>query len=126
MKRVQRKFALAWLLALVAAIYLPAAAAQTVTMTDSLKFQPSQIEVPVGTTVTWNNTSSVVHTVTADPSKANDPAHVKLPEGAETFDSGMIQPGGSFSHTFETPGEYRYFCIPHEGVGMIGTVTVTE
>jgi plastocyanin len=126
MMRVQRKFALSWLLALVAAIYLPAAAAQTVTMTDSLKFQPSQIEVPVGTTVTWNNTSSVVHTVTADPSKANDPAHVKLPEGAETFDSGMIQPGGSFSHTFETPGEYRYFCIPHEGVGMIGTVTVTE
>lgn len=124
--RILGKLSVGWLLAMAVA-YVPAAMAQpTVAMTDSLQFQPSSIEVPVGTTVTWNNTSSVVHTVTADPSKANDPSHVKLPQGAQPFDSGIIQPGSQFSHTFTTPGEYKYFCIPHESAGMIGTVTVTQ
>jgi plastocyanin len=34
--------------------------------------------------------------------------------------------GDDFTHTFETVGEYAYFCIPHERAGMVGTVVVTE
>jgi hypothetical protein len=43
------------------------------------------------------------------------------------WDSGMIEggSGGTFSFTFEEPGTYDYFCIPHESLGMIGSVTVT-
>jgi hypothetical protein len=39
----------------------------------------------------------------------------------------MIEGGtdGTFSFTFEEPGTYDYFCIPHESMGMIGSVTVT-
>jgi hypothetical protein len=39
----------------------------------------------------------------------------------------MIEGGsrGTFSFTFEEPGTYDYFCIPHESLGMIGSVTVT-
>jgi hypothetical protein len=33
--------------------------------------------------------------------------------------------GESFSYTFDEPGTYEYFCIPHEDLGMVGTVTVT-
>jgi hypothetical protein len=33
--------------------------------------------------------------------------------------------GGTFSFTFEEPGTYDYFCIPHEDLGMVGSVTVT-
>jgi hypothetical protein len=33
--------------------------------------------------------------------------------------------GGTFSFTFEEPGTFDYFCIPHEQLGMIGSVTVT-
>jgi plastocyanin len=36
----------------------------------------------------------------------------------------MLQPGDSYSHTFTTPGEYRYICIPHVLSGMRGTITV--
>jgi plastocyanin len=28
-------------------------------------------------------------------------------------------------HTFDVPGTYQYFCIPHEMAGMTGTVVVT-
>lgn len=34
--------------------------------------------------------------------------------------------GGTFSYTFEEPGRYDYYCIPHESMGMIGSVTVSD
>jgi plastocyanin len=30
----------------------------------------------------------------------------------------------SIQHTFEEPGEYYLYCIPHEGLGMTGTIVV--
>jgi len=92
----------------------------------------------VGDTVTWANTDSRKHTVTAYESG--------LPEGADYwasggFDSepdareawrenlrggGNIAPGETYEVTFEVPGEHYYFCIPHEGAGMVGKVLVVE
>jgi plastocyanin len=99
-------------------------AAVTVRMTDTLKYEPREVTITVGETVTWDNSSAVVHTVTADPAKAANEDHVKLPEGGEPFDSGDIPPGAAWRRTFEVPGDYRYFCIPHEMAGMVGTVHV--
>jgi plastocyanin len=101
------------------------AVASSVNMTDALKFDPATLTVPKGTTVTWHNTSSVQHTVTDDPSKAANKADAVVPSGAEPWDSGTIDPGQTFQHTFDTPGTYKYFCIPHEAAGMVGTITVT-
>ena len=56
--------------------------------------------------------------------RADDPASVLLPPGAQPFDSGDIPAGQVYRHTFTVPGEYRYFCIPHEDMGMVGTVIV--
>ncbi len=95
-------------------------------MTDELRFDPEEVTVRVGDTVTWRNTSSVDHTATDDPSKAQDPANALLPEGAEPWDSGNIEPGAEWSHTFDVPGEYTYFCIPHEAAGMVARLTVVE
>lgn len=100
--------------------------AATVEMTNALTYQPATVTVKVGDTVRWTNPSDVRHTVTADESKANDPSHVVLPEGAEPFDSGNIEPGGAWDHTFRVAGRYKYFCIPHEGAGMIGEVVVED
>jgi plastocyanin len=86
------------------------------------QFSPETITVRAGETVTWRNTSNFAHTVTADPARAPD--IVQLPPGAQPFDSGTIQPGDQFQYTFSTPGEYRYVCLPHEGVGMIAYVVV--
>lgn len=97
-------------------------------------FRPADIEVGVGETVVWENTSDRPHTVTA--------YEKSLPEGAEYFASGefdseeaaredwfdgmagSIEAGETYSHTFEVAGEYLYFCIPHERAGMTGTVVV--
>jgi plastocyanin len=95
-------------------------------MTNRLEFTPDTVRITVGEAVRWRNTSDVVHTVTADPSKAVNPSNVRLPDGATPFDSGDLAPGATFEHTFTVPGEYLYFCIPHELAGMTAMVLVTE
>ena len=81
-------------------------AAVVVTMTHD-RFQPAIIHVPAGRTVTWRNTSDIQHTVT----------------GAG-FDSGMLDPGATYSQTFEKPGTYDYHCTPHFAAGMVAKVVV--
>jgi plastocyanin len=98
--------------------------AAVVKMTNDLEFVPKKVTIRVGDTIEWKNPSKLVHTVTADPDKARDKSDVKLPEGAKPFNSGRIQPGGTYRHTFTVPGQYKYFCIPHERAGMIAEVEV--
>lgn len=97
----------------------------TVKMTNSNQFDPATLTIAKGTTVTWDNISSTAHTATFDPSKAVNKADAALPAGVTPFDSGMIQPGTKWSHAFAAAGTYKYFCIPHESMGMLGTITVT-
>jgi plastocyanin len=105
---------------------------QTIDMTDTLVYEPAEATVAPGTTVVWDNVGSVGHSVTAYEDE--------IPEGAEFFASGgpfdgedaarsaypegEIGGGGTYEYTFETEGEYGYFCIPHESAGMVGTITV--
>jgi plastocyanin len=96
-----------------------------VTMTDANQFMPANLTVPRGSTVVWTNTGQVAHTVTDDPAKAVNKANAVLPSGAQPWDSGLINGGQTFSHTFDVAGQYTYFCIPHETLGMIGRITVT-
>jgi plastocyanin len=70
-------------------------------------YAPDDLNVAVGTTVTWTNTDSVSHTSTSD---------------ATGFDSGIIGPGGQFSMAFQTAGTFPYHCAIHPG--MVGTVVV--
>jgi len=103
------------------------AATATVKMTDTpAMYQPMKVTIKSGDTVEWDNNASSLHTVTFDASKAQVKTNVILPAGVAPFDSGFMMPGGTFSHQFTTPGEYKYFCIPHEKDGMIGYVTVTK
>lgn len=97
-----------------------------VAMSDQLVFEPELLVIAAGETVVWRNTGNFVHTSTAEASKAIDPAHVRLPDGAEPWDSGDVSPGGTFSRRFDVPGEYHYFCIPHETQGMLGRIVVTS
>jgi plastocyanin len=94
-------------------------------MTDALKFDPATLTVAKGTTVTWRNASQTAHTVTDDASKASNSADAALPSGAQAWDSGNLNPGQTFTHTFDVPGTYKYFCIPHETAGMTATIVVT-
>lgn len=98
----------------------------SVVMTNELTFDAACVRVRVGETVRWTNPSAVAHTVTADASKAANAANVRLPDGAEPFDSGSVPAGGQFDHTFTVSGRYDYVCLPHEGAGMVGTVIVEQ
>jgi plastocyanin len=93
-------------------------------MTNRLRFSADTVRIRAGQTIRWRNTSDVVHTVTADASRAVNVASVRLPSGAQPFDSGNMTPGSAFEYTFTIPGEYTYFCIPHELAGMTGTIIV--
>ena len=98
----------------------PAATGAVVTMTDSFEFDPRAVTIRAGEAVEWHNASRFKHSVAADPKLGS----AALPEGAQPFASGDLQPGESFRRVLPVPGKYRYFCTSHEGVGMIGTVTV--
>jgi plastocyanin len=76
----------------------------------NMSFSPADITVKKGATVTWTNNDSITHTVTAD--------------SGNTFDSGNLEPGKTFSHTFNDTGTFAYHCNIHPN--MTGKVTVTE
>ena len=75
-------------------------------------FTPACIKIAKGSKVTWTNTGMASHTVTSDPG------------GVATFDSGALGTGGTFDFTFPASGSVDYHCIPHESLGMKGTVIV--
>ncbi|MEZ4506523.1 MAG: plastocyanin/azurin family copper-binding protein [Thermomicrobiales bacterium] len=92
----------------------PAASGSTFVSTIvSLKFTPPEIDIEAGTTVIWENRDVVSHTVT-HKAKVED----------QLFASPYIEPGKSFSFTFDKPGTYPVFCIPHPFMSQ--TVVVTE
>ena len=95
-----------------------------VNMTDKATFDPSNVTINVGQTVRWINSSTDEHTVTDDAKRATDAKDISIPPSAKPFDSGKIQPGKTFEHTFTVPGTYKYVCHPHEDMGMTGQVIV--
>jgi plastocyanin len=65
------------------------------------------VVIGVNSTVTWVNSDDVPHTVTANDG---------------SFNSGNLDAGQSWSHTFTTPGTYAYYCAYHPW--MKGTIIV--
>src|SRR5450756_3230161 len=82
----------------------PTTSGNTVTA-KNLSFDPQELTVTAGTEVTFKNEDSVTHTFTGTD-----------------FDSGDIQPGGEFKHTFATAGSYDYHCSIHPS--MTGKIVV--
>ncbi|HKJ41645.1 MAG TPA: plastocyanin/azurin family copper-binding protein [Sunxiuqinia sp.] len=101
-------------------------AVDTVKMTNNAQFLPGKLTITQGNRVVWINTSDLVHTVTCDRQQAIKAKDVALPDNAKAFDSGKLNPGNMYSKEFSTPGIYRYFCIPHEALGMTGEIIVKK
>lgn len=87
-------------------------------------FRPRGLLVPLGQTVRWiNRDLGNVHTSTAyHPDNGNKP--LRIPDTAKPWNSGYLLPGKAFSYTFDVPGVYDYFCIPHEHAGMVARIIV--
>ena len=95
--------------ALLVLLFFPAAvlAATVQVQIKGMNFHPDTVTVAPGTTVTWTNDDSFDHTTTSD---------------TKLWDSGLLAPGKSYSHTFNKAGNYPYHCAVH--TFMTGTVTV--
>lgn len=74
---------------------------------EDYAFQPAEITIQSGESVTWINKDSVKHTATGG-----------------SFDSGLFGKDESFQQTFDATGTYDYICTPHPY--MKGTVIVEE
>jgi len=85
---------------------MPAADASAV-MIDNFSFAPVATTVTIGTTVTWINHDDVPHNVVSTGGQ---------------FKSTVLDTGDQFSHRFDTPGTYSYFCTLHPR--MTGQVLV--
>ncbi len=96
-----------------------------VRLTGQNTFDPATITIPAGSTVNWVNDGTTAQSVTFDPTFAGTKGDIVLPAGVAPFDSGMIAPGQTWTHSFPTPGTYKYACVPNEAAGMTGTVVVT-
>ena len=77
-------------------------------------FLPYLVTIHPGDEVVWSNDDTAAHTVTSGTTAV----------GADgLFDSSLFMAGATFSHTFDTLGEYDYFCMVHPW--MLGKVFVT-
>lgn len=79
-------------------------------------FTPKNITISVGDTVLWNCTSGR-HNVNGMKSS--------YPNNADSFGN-EVGRDWTYSHVFTEVGVNDYQCDPHVGLGMIGSVTVTE
>jgi 3',5'-cyclic-AMP phosphodiesterase len=65
---------------------------------DHFSFAPATASVPVGTTITWTNRDDIPHNIVSIEQK---------------FKSPVLDTDEKFSHRFDAPGSYRYFCSIH-------------
>ena len=95
------------LLVAVAITGSPVRAADTEVKIDNFTFNPKQVTVKAGNSITWVNHDDIPHTVTSQ---------------TQAFRSKALDTDDKFSFTFATPGTYSYFCALHPQ--MTGTIVV--
>ena len=73
--------------------------------TNAEFYTPPTLTVPTGTTVTWKNADSTLHTVTSGSAESG--------ESGTVFDSSYMAAGKTFQWTFSTAGTFDYYCTLH-------------
>lgn len=94
---------------------MAAGATHTVDVGPGMQFSPATLDIQIGDTVTWRFNESN-HTTTSDART-----------GTDVWNSGLVAPGGTFSHTFASAGSHEYYCAVHSsaaGTLMTGVINV--
>jgi plastocyanin len=98
----------------------PAAASDWKTNVVDFEFQPSERQIAVGDSVTWNF-SVDGHTSASVGGQ---------PDSWKSIDDGVNPAGTSYTHVFNTPGRFQYVCLQHrdfmKGVVEVGTDAVVD
>ena len=96
-----------------------------------MRFEAAKITIHVGDVVTWTDAGAVPHNVAfwADsiPAKAKDKLQASMPKTMQPLTGPMIVAANekySISFAGAVPGVYKYYCLPHLALGMVGQITV--
>jgi plastocyanin len=79
----------------------------------NLVFEPAEVSIAAGESVHFVNNMLPPHNVIVED-------HPEL-----SHEGLAMLPGEDFEVAFPEPGDYTYWCAPHKGAGMIGTVHVS-
>ncbi len=85
----------------------PARAADHAVTIKNMKFDPAELTVAAGDSVTFTNADGAPHTATADDG---------------SFDTGTLKKGDSVSITFAAAGVFAYHCAIHRSMKAVVTV----
>ena len=76
---------------------------------SGFSFSPRSVTINVGDRVTWTGLGSGSHNVQTDSDPFCGPPSFSL---------------STCTITFNQPGTFNYYCAPHRGIGMVGSVIV--
>ncbi len=85
-------------------------------------YDPVGVFIQPGQTVKWTALRWTPSVTAFHPD--NDNHELRIPEGGQPFDSGMLAAMESFQWTFDVEGTYDYYSKHHEGAGLIGRIVV--
>ena len=87
-------------------------------------FDPVGLVIEPGTTIRFVNVSGM-HSADAYAPANGKPQ--RIPDGAESWDSGvLVEEGATFEVTLSVEGVYDFYCLPHEALGMVGRIIVGD
>lgn len=97
---------------------------------QNVNFIPHEIDIRIGDRITWVNEDKKIHSVTSWYQYQNAD-HVQYTEIGKVWDSGDINPGQSFSRTFNQAGTFEYVSLPlyfyfEYAQNPVGVIVVSE
>jgi plastocyanin len=96
-------------------------AADTPVAVVDTRYEPADLPIDTGDTVTWNTSSQAVHNVEGE--NYTGPGGAAVAQAWNDYKTPLAS-SGSQSYTFVQPGTYTYYCLVHPEQ-MRGTIVVT-
>jgi plastocyanin len=104
---------------------------QMIGSSNGYSFKPSLVRIKVGQVVKFVTVSGGPHNVTFDQQDIPDGAepaldHAMPQQQAKLTGPLVTNPGDSYVISFKDakPGPYKFYCLPHQSMGMQGTIIV--
>jgi plastocyanin len=86
----------------------------------ALVFDPASVTIKAGDSVTFRNNAGFPHNIVFDEDAVPSGVNAE----ALSHEDYLNAPGETYSVKLTAPGEYGYYCEPHQGAGMQGKITV--
>jgi plastocyanin len=99
------------------AITMNASIVPNAAVLEDMAYQPNPIQIEAGGTIIWTNNDLTTHTVTEGSSSTTTTTP------SDGFDSGLLDPDQTFTHTFNKSGTVEYHCILHPA--MVGKIIIS-